>query len=382
MQIPIGPVAVFGAGNFPLAFSVAGGDTASALAAGCPVVYKAHAGHPATSEMVAFAIINAVKKSNMPDGVFSLLHGLSNRVGQELITHEKIKAVGFTGSFKGGKALFDLAVRREEPIPVYAEMGSTNPVFLLPDAISNNADSIAEGLINSFTLGTGQFCTNPGLIIVWESDDTRIFLDTLKEKAAKQSAGFMLSRKMKENFEKGIGQLKSIEGVKIISEGSNALGICESTSYLLETTAKQFVNNKSLELEVFGPSSLVVVAKDKSELINIASSLQGHLTATIHCYNEKELSDYNDLIETLTYKVGRLIINDYPTGVEVCHSMHHGGPYPASTFAAYTSVGTRAINRWLRPVSFQNLPDMFLPQELKDANPMNLYRLTDGNLGK
>ncbi len=382
MQIPIGPVAVFGAGNFPLAFSVAGGDTASALAAGCPVVYKAHPGHPATSEMIAHAIIKAVKKSKMPDGVFSLVNGLSTRVGEKLVSNPNIKAVGFTGSFKGGKALFDLAALRDEPIPVYAEMGSTNPIFLLPMALRNNADYIVEGIINSFTLGSGQFCTNPGLIIISKSDDTSKFLEKLGKRTGLLSPAFMLSKRMKDNFENGINKLQSIKDVKVISKGIKALGSCETTSYLLETTAKQFVNNENLEMEVFGPSTLIVLAKDKNEIQTIATKLGGHLTASIHCNDEKELSEYMELVETLTYKVGRLIINDYPTGVEVCDSMHHGGPYPATSDVRFTSVGTAAIKRWLRPVSFQNFPERLLPDALKNSNPENIYRLIDGILKK
>ncbi len=378
MQIPIGPVAVFGAGNFPLAFTVAGGDSASALAAGCPVVYKAHPGHPGTSEMLGFAVIKAIQKTGMPDGVFSLVQGITERVGMSLVNHPEIKAVGFTGSFKGGKALFDSAVRRQEPIPVYAEMGSTNPVFILPGAVDNKPKEIAEGLLGSFTLGVGQFCTNPGVVILSKSKNSGKFIDHLKEKIREQSPGTMLSERMKTNFEKGISRLKNIDDVEIITKGYETAGACEATTYLMKTTAGRFLNDESLELEVFGPSTLIIHAEDKDDLYKIAKRLHGHLTATIHCSDDKELEEFAGLAEILKQKAGRLIINDFPTGVEVCHSMFHGGPYPATTDARFTSVGTAAIKRWVRPVSFQNYPENLLPDELRDDNPMAIWRLVDG----
>jgi len=378
MKIPLGPVVVFGAGNFPLAFSVSGGDTASALAAGCPVVYKAHPGHPATSEMLGYALLKAIRKTNMPEGVFSLIQGASNNVGAELVKHDDIKAVGFTGSFKAGKALFDLANQRNEPIPVYAEMGSTNPIFILPEAIENNYKTIADNLITSFTLGVGQFCTNPGIVILTNSEKSELFLDYLKAGVEKAPAGTMLSERMKSNFDKGIKDLIHLSKLETISTGTNASGACEATTHLLKTTADQFVDNKNLQLEVFGPSTLIVQAKDKAEILKIANQLHGHLTITIHSFNNNELMSYSDLIETLMYKTGRLIINDFPTGVEVGNSMHHGGPFPATTDSRFTSVGTAAIKRWVKPICFQNFTNDLLPDELKNNNPINISRMIDG----
>ncbi len=382
MQIPVGPVAVFGAGNFPLAFTVAGGDTASALAAGCPVVYKAHPGHPGTTEMLGYAMMEAIWKSEMPEGVFSLLHGVSSGVGMSLVNHPLIKAVGFTGSYRGGKALFDAAVRRPEPVPVYAEMGSTNPVFILPGAVDNKTMEIADGLVTSFTLGVGQFCTNPGVVILSKSRKSDEFIDYLKEKIREQSPGVMLSERMKSNFEEGISQLKTKSEIELISEGGESSGVCEATTYLLKTTAGQFLNDDSLELEVFGPSTLIIQAEGKPDLLSIAKRLHGHLTATIHCNDDDELKQYSDLADILRQKAGRLIINDFPTGVEVCHSMFHGGPFPATTDARFTSVGAAAIKRWVRPVSFQNYPGHLLPDELRDSNPLDIWRLVDGEWKK
>jgi len=382
MQIPVGPVAVFGAGNFPLAFTVAGGDTASALAAGCTVVYKAHPGHPGTSEMLGFAMLNAVKKAGLPDGIFSTVHGVSSGVGMTIVNHPLIKAVGFTGSYKGGKALFDAAVRHPEPIPVYAEMGSTNPVFILPGAVDSRTKEIAEGLAGSFTLGVGQFCTNPGVVILSKSSKSNEFVDYLKKIIRGQSPGVMLSERMKSGFEKGIKNLETKEGIKLVSKGNDGSGVCEATTYLLKTTAEQFLNDDTLELEVFGPSTLIIQAEGKADLLKIAKRLHGHLTATIHCKDDNELSQYSGLADILKQKAGRLIINDFPTGVEVCHSMFHGGPFPATTDARFTSVGTAAIKRWVRPVSFQNYPEHLLPDELRNSNPLKIWRLIDGTWKK
>ncbi len=382
MQIPVGPVTVFGAGNFPLAFTVAGGDTASALAAGCPVIYKAHPGHPGTSEMLAQAMNEAIQKNGMPEGLFSLLHGTSADVGMTLVKHPLIKAVGFTGSFNGGKALFDAAVRRPEPVPVYAEMGSSNPVFILPEAIDNRTKEIAEGLLNSFTLGVGQFCTNPGVVILSKSNKSDEFVDYLKKEIAKLTPGVMLSERMKSNFEKGIENLHRIKKIDVAAKSNVASGVCEATTYLLKTTADRFLDDDSLEAEVFGPSTLIIQANGKEELLRIARRLHGHLTATIHCKDDNELAKYSDLSDILMEKAGRLIINDFPTGVEVCHSMFHGGPFPATTDARFTSVGTAAIKRWVRPVSFQNYPEHLLPIELRNDNPLNIWRLVDGEWKK
>ena len=381
MQIPLGPVGIFGASNFPLAFSVAGGDTASALAAGCPVVVKGHPLHPGTSEMVAAAIITAARKTGMPDGVFSLLQGRSVEVGMAIVAHPLITAIGFTGSFRGGKAIFDAANNRNVPIPVFAEMGSTNPVFILPGALKERRQEIASGLVKSLNLGVGQFCTNPGLLITNQSPNAEDFLDEMVKAANQASPGTMLSEGIKKNYLSGIDRLKSDKSVSslTISDSSSEGNLAES--FIFRTSGKSLLSNPELAEEVFGPSTINVIAEHEDEMIEVAKSLTGHLTATIHGTNE-DLQDYQELIEILERKVGRLIFNGYPTGVEVCHSMVHGGPYPATTASQSTSVGTGAIRRFTRPICYQDFPQETLPEELKDGNPLNIWRLVDGNLVK
>jgi len=348
-QIPIGPVVVFGASNFPLAFSVAGGDTVSALAAGCPVVFKAHPAHPATCELVGRAILQAAAKTGMPDGVFSMVHGISHEVGMQLVQHPLIKAVAFTGSFRGGKALFDLAVRRPEPIPVYAEMGSTNPVFFLPGALRKNAMTLAQAFANSVTLGTGQFCTNPGLFVALQPDKS--FVNHVAENLNDISVGAMLTSGIRQAFLDGIAHLKAQEGITGLTP-SQTEGVAPT---LLVTTAAHAIAEPSVTEEVFGPSTVGIIAEDKASVLAFAKSLQGHLTATIHGTDE-DLEEYKELIDILTLKVGRLVFNGFPTGVEVSPAMVHGGPFPATTDARSTSVGTTAIYRFTRPICFQDLP--------------------------
>ncbi len=374
---PLGPVGVFGASNFPLAFSVAGGDTASALAAGCTVIFKAHPAHPGTCEFIADAIINAVKKTNMPDGTFSMVHGQSTNVGMSIVNHPMIKAIGFTGSFRGGKAIYDAAVKRDEPIPVYAEMGSTNPVFILPGALKKRKDEIAKGLTASVILGTGQFCTNPGLVFYEESEDSLKFKKAAAENFENASAGVMLTSGIQYAYQDDIKNILRQKGIELIAEGKSTGAVGEGISYLLETTADVFLSGDIFEKEIFGPSTLAVKAKDKSELLEAAKSLGGHLTATVHAA-EDDLKNYEELIEILEEKAGRLIINGYPTGVEVCHSMVHGGPYPAATDSRSTSVGTLAIYRFVRPVCYQNFSNEHLPDELKNENPLKIWRLVNG----
>ncbi|WP_420602586.1 aldehyde dehydrogenase (NADP(+)) [Flagellimonas sp.] len=377
MQIALGPVGVFGASNFPLAFSAAGGDTASALAAGCTVVVKAHPAHPGTSELVGNAIIKAAKKCDMPNGVFSMVNGASIAVGQAVVRHPLIKAIGFTGSFRGGKSLFDEAARREEPIPVYAEMGSSNPVFVLPGALKENHQALAEGLSSSVQLGVGQFCTNPGLTIVPEQEEGDLFENILKESISGAESATMLTESIQKAYNSGLEKLKAKATVASVSFGKKGEQQSQGVPEVLSVSANDFLSDKELEEEVFGPSTLLVKTQDKAEMIKIAKGLNGHLTATVQG-TEADLVEYADLLKILERKVGRLLINGFPTGVEVCHSMVHGGPFPATSDARMTSVGTAAITRFTRPICYQNYPDALLPEELKTANPLNILRLENG----
>jgi alpha-ketoglutaric semialdehyde dehydrogenase len=383
MHIPLGPVGVFGAGNFPLAFSVAGGDTASALAAGCPVVFKAHPAHPGTSELTARAVLTAAQSTDMPEGVFSMVHGRSNTVGMAVVMHPFARAVGFTGSYAGGKALFDAAVRREEPIPVYAEMGSSNPVFILPGALKEKGETIARGLAASVTLGVGQFCTNPGLVFLLKGRDADAgaFVKMVADELAGVPAGVMLTKGIKDSYDTGIVKLTQIAGVNIAARGLPVDGGCRGVPYLLQTTAPVFIENPRLADEVFGPSTIIVIAGDIGQLNRAVSLLNGHLTASIQCI-PGESEEYAGLIFDLERKVGRLIMNGFPTGVEVCPAMHHSGPFPATTDSRSTSVGTAAIKRFARPVCYQDFPPEMLPDELKDNNPMDIFRLVDGEWRK
>ncbi|MHA6246770.1 aldehyde dehydrogenase (NADP(+)) [Pontibacter sp. CAU 1760] len=377
MLQPLGPVGVFGASNFPLAFSVAGGDTASALAAGCTVVVKAHQAHPGTSELVGMAIQRAIEKCDMPEGTFSMVQGASTQVGQAIVRHPLIKAIGFTGSFRGGKALFDEANKREEPIPVYAEMGSTNPVIILPRALKEKKESIANDLAASVAMGVGQFCTSPGLVMLQKSTDEAQFRQLLAESMGELGGGVMLTPGIRSNYEKGVEKLRSIAGVEVLAQGMAGATACHGTAYLLHTSARSFLQNESLEEEVFGPSTLAVTADDKAELLEAAKQLRGHLTITIHG-TEEDLLENQDLIGMLEQKAGRLIINGYPTGVEVGYAMVHGGPYPATTDSRTTSVGAAAIVRFARPVCYQSFPMALLPDALKDGNPLDIWRLVNG----
>lgn len=376
MNLGLGPVVVFGASNFPLAFSVAGGDTASALAAGCPVIVKAHSAHPATAELVGKAIRNAARLSNMPDGVFSLLHGDGSVTGMQLVNHDAITAVALTGSFKAGKALFDAAAKRKVPIPVYAEMGSTNPVFILPGAMKTQAEKIAQGFAASVTLGVGQFCTNPGLLIYDTKEGAEAFPGLLQQQFEKTSGGPMLTEGIFAAYTQGIAAHQGTKGIEILSSGQK----CQTRGadpILFKTTGSVFNRHGELAEEIFGPTSVVVEAGSREEMINIAKNLGGHLTATIHG-TEEDLIAFRDLLDILEQKVGRLVINGFPTGVEVCSAMLHGGPFPATTDGRSTSVGTAAIYRFTRAVSYQSMPQSVLPDELKDKNPLKIWRLVDG----
>jgi NADP-dependent aldehyde dehydrogenase len=376
MQKALGPVGIFGASNFPLAFSVAGGDTASALAAGCTVIFKGHPAHPGVSEMVAVAIQKAVTKTGMPEGTFSMVHGKSTAVGMAIVNHPAIKAIGFTGSYRGGKAIFDAANSRTVPIPVYAEMGSTNPVFILPHALKERKETISKDLAAAVTLGVGQFCTNPGLVVYEESEDN-VFVESFSKNLRETSPGVMLTSGIQQSFKNGVEKLQKSKGIKTLVDGKPVGPGALSPAYLFQTTGAAFLGDHTMEEEIFGPSTLAVTVNGKAELMRIATQLGGHLTATLHG-TEQDLEDYADLITILEQRVGRLIVNGYPTGVEVSYAMVHGGPFPATTDSRTTSVGTDAIKRFTRPVCYQNFPQSILPAELKDENPLKIWRLVNG----
>lgn len=373
MMIGIGPIVVFGASNFPLAYSTAGGDTASALAAGCPVIIKSHPMHAGTSELVASAIIKAAEKTGMPNGVFSNLNSRGIEVGAELVKHPEVKGVGFTGSIRGGRALFDLAAKRKEPIPVFAEMGSINPVVLMPNYLEKNAESVAKTYAGSITLGTGQFCTNPGLILGVKSDTLTSFIEALGNEITEIKPSCMLHPTIAANFENGKLKLLQQDGTKIINQSI----LSDEPNYARQGIATvdgiTFLKNPTLHEEIFGPFSLVVQCDDLDELTQIIEGLEGQLTGTILSEKE-ELSANPEVIRAMQDRVGRLIFNSVPTGVEVCPSMLHGGPYPASTDARFTAVGTDSIQRWIRPVSYQDWPNDLLPPELKNENPLGISR--------
>ena len=377
MNLPLGPVVVFGASNFPLAFSVAGGDTASALAAGCPVIVKAHPAHPTTSELVGLAIRNAAEKTGMPEGVFSLIQGNTNEAGGYLVTHPMVRAVGFTGSFRGGKALYDLAQSRPEPIPVFAEMGSTNPVFILPGALQSRGKEIASGLAGSINLGAGQFCTNPGVFMVQKSDDTDHFTDRIREVFSELESQVMLTPDIHSAYNAGTHRLSQSGRYEVIARGKQENSAHEGRPTLFQIEYSNAREDSQLTHENFGPSSIMVTANTEEEILEFAHSLEGHLTATIHA-DDSDGSLMARLLPILQEKVGRIIFNAYPTGVEVCHAMVHGGPYPATTFPGTTSVGTAAIFRFLRPVCYQDIPDQYLPDALKKDNPLGIMRLVNG----
>lgn len=378
LLVPIGPVAVFGASNFPLAFSVAGGDTASALAAGCPVVVKAHPAHPATSEVAARAIMASAAAAGIPVGVLSLLQSTRNDVAQALVQHRGVKAVGFTGSLRAGRALFDAAAARPEPIPVYAEMGSVNPLFILPRAAAERAVAIATGLKDSVTLGVGQFCTNPGLTIGVGDAGFDGLVGQLEALVRAAPAGTMLTSAICRAYQAGAVRLSGIDGVSTTQSTSAALE-SQGVPALFVTRAEVFLGRHEVREELFGPSTVVIRCGSRDELYQVAQHLEGQLTATIHG-TPADLEEYARLVSILENKAGRLIVNGFPTGVEVCPSMQHGGPYPATTDSRSTSVGTAAINRFARPVAYQNFPSSLLPAELQDGNPRGIWRLVDGHL--
>jgi alpha-ketoglutaric semialdehyde dehydrogenase len=382
MLIPLGPVAVFGASNFPLAFSVAGGDTASALAAGNPVIAKAHPSHPGTSELVAKALARAIEHTDLHPGVFSLLFDAGTAVGLSLVREPRVKAVGFTGSRQGGLALLAAAQGRPEPIPVYAEMGSVNPVVLLPSALGTRGGEIAAGLAHSMTLGVGQFCTKPGLILGLKSPELDELVESLAGQLRRQPPGTMLSPGICRAYEAGATSLGETTGVELVARGEAASAAGnEASAALYKTDAETLGRNPGLIQEVFGPAALIVQCGTRRELEDVVASLDGHLTATLHAEAE-DLAELPDLVACLEQRVGRVVFNGFPTGVEVCPSMHHGGPFPATTDPRSTSVGTAAIQRFARPICYQNVPDEVLPPELQAANPLRIWRTVDGTLTK
>lgn len=365
MLRPIGPVAVFGSSNFPLAFSVAGGDTASALATGNTVVVKAHPAHPGTSELVAEAIIKAVARCKLPPEVFSLVHGRRPETSIALVGHRAIQAVGFTGSHRAGRALFDAACSRSHPIPVFAEMSSVNPVFVLPAALRASGAAIAEGLKNSFTLGVGQFCTKPGVVFGIASPEWEAFIDTFVTRAKTVPAGTMLHAGIATAF---ASSLQELEQVTWLERGAVAVA---------RVTSAQFQSDPTLAQERFGPFTLLVTTGSFEEMTSLAAGFEGQLTSTIHATGT-DMALAATLVRFLERNAGRVLLNGFPTGVEVCHAMNHGGPYPATTDSRFTSVGTAALLRFTRPVCYQDFPDSLRPDALKDVNPLGLLRLVDG----
>ncbi|MGA8441133.1 MAG: aldehyde dehydrogenase (NADP(+)) [Candidatus Sulfotelmatobacter sp.] len=377
---PLGPVVVFGASNFPLAFSVAGGDTASALASGNPVIVKAHAAHPGTSELVAQMVRESARECGLPEGVFSLLFDGGTEVGTALAKHPLVKAGGFTGSRAAGRVLMDIAAARPEPIPFYAEMSSTNPVFILPGALRERGETIATGLHTSFTLGAGQFCTKPGMVFLPQGNEALRFTEKLQQLVVASAPSHLLTGNIHSSYDSALAARKANGSVTLVAEAPKAPGATgfAAGSALFETNAATFLKS-DLEAEIFGPSTLLVQHSSRDQILEIAVALEGHLTATIHG-TEQDLRDFADLITILENKVGRLVFNGFPTGVEVCHAMVHGGPYPSTSDGRSTSVGTQAILRFARPVCYQGFPDEALPQELKDANPLGIWRMVDGEM--
>lgn len=377
MLFPLGPIVVFGASNFPLAFSTAGGDTASALAAGCPVIVKSHPMHAATGELVSSAIIKAAEKTGMPNGVFSNLNSSGIEVGQQLVKHPKVKAVGFTGSINGGTALYKLANERDEPIPVFAEMGSINPVVLLPSALENDGDAWATKYASSITMGAGQFCTNPGLVLGLKGAKLDSFINTLSEEILKLEPTCMLHPNIYAKYQEGKKELSAQKGITITADYKKATNPNTAQPSILKVSGADFLANTKLHKEVFGPFSVVVECENTTELEAILNHLEGQLTGTI-LGSEEDLASNTAIVDALKGRVGRILFNGVPTGVEVNSSMVHGGPFPASTDARFTSVGTSAIKRWVRPVSFQDWPNKLLPAALQNDNPLKITRLVEG----
>lgn len=381
MMIPLGPVVVFGASNFPFAYSTAGGDTACAFAAGCPVIVKAHPAHAQTSEKVSAAILNAVNKQKMPKGIFAHIHGAGTEVGKALVMHDHTSAVGFTGSLAGGKQLFDWGNQRKVPIPVFSEMGSINPVFLLPEKLKSSSTEIAKTYTGSITQSVGQFCTNPGLIIGIESDELQEFISVLGKEIKKVIPAKMLHPGIAKAFDEKKDTALHQHNVTVVSVSDTHKKENEGTPTIATAAGKDFLSNHVLHQEVFGPYSIVIQCKDMNEMIEVAKHLEGQLTATLMATDNDILSN-EELVESVKNICGRLILNGVPTGVEVCLSMHHGGPFPATTDSRFTSVGADGIKRFARPIAFQNWENKLLPDELKNENPLKIWRTVNNQLTK
>lgn len=377
VNVAVGPVAVFGASNFPLAFSVAGGDTASALAAGCPVVVKGHPAHPGTGELVARAIQQAVADAGLPAGVFAYLPGETNQLGGALVADPRIQAVGFTGSRGGGLALMRIAAEREEPIPVYAEMSSINPVILFPTALAARGEALGREYVASLTMGAGQFCTNPGLVLAIDGPDLDAFVAAATAALTEAAPATMLTPGIHASFEKGVDALAAHSAVRTLARGKVGDGVNQAVGALFETDAQAFLADRALSHEVFGSSSVVVRCRDFTEVATVIAGLEGQLTATLQMDAADE-GDAARLVPVIARRVGRILANGWPTGVEVAPAMVHGGPFPATSDGRTTSVGTLAIARFLRPVCFQNLAPALLPPALGDANPWGIARRLDG----
>ncbi|MFI5452596.1 aldehyde dehydrogenase (NADP(+)) [Pedobacter sp. UC225_61] len=381
MLVPLGPVVVFGASNFPFAYSTAGGDTACAFAAGCPVIVKAHPAHAKTSTLMANAISTAAKKCNMPDGIFSHVYGAGFEVGEYLAKHDAVKAIGFTGSFGGGKALFDWANQRKNPIPVFAEMGSVNPIFILPEKIEAESESLAKQIAGSITLGMGQFCTNPGLLITINSESLERFIQHLKRELKSVSPAKMLHQGIAANYAEKLTKALAQKGVQLISQTDEEIHDGKGLITLATTNGKTFLENPILHQEVFGPYSLIIQCADEKELLAVAKALEGQLTATLMA-TSNDIRAHQELLNYIQDICGRFILNNVPTGVDVSLPMHHGGPFPASTDSRFTSVGADGIKRFARPLAYQNWDDEFLPDELKNANPLHIWRTVNNELTK
>ena len=379
MLRPLGPVVVFGASNFPLAFSVAGGDTASALASGNTVIVKAHSAHPGTSELVGRAVQESVRECSLPEGTFSMLFGSGPQIGTALMKHPLVRAGGFTGSRAAGRTLMDVAASRPEPIPFHAEMSSTNPVFILPGALRERAETIAAGLHASFTLGAGQFCTKPGMVFLPQGASADSFTNKLRDLVSASAPYHLLTEAIHSSYCSAIAARKTDGSVTLVTEAPKTAADGYAVgSVVFETDAPSFLGS-DLDAEIFGPATLLVRHSTRKQVLEIARSLEGHLTATIHG-TEEDLREFGDLIAILETKVGRLVLNGFPTGVEVTHAMVHGGPYPSTSDGRFTSVGSQAIFRFARLVCYQGLPDAVLPDELKDHNPLGIWRMIDGQI--
>ncbi len=380
-MVPLGPVLVFGASNFPFAYSTAGGDSASAFAAGCSVIVRAHFAHLKTSTLMAAAIHKAMATCNLPKALFTHITDKGNEIGKELVMHPLIKAVGFTGSLAGGKAIWNYANNRNEPIPVFAEMSSINPVFILPNKIKEQPEALAKQMAASITLGAGQFCTNPGLMIAIADENLQTFKTALAQEIKNTLPAAMLHKGIAKNYQEKKEMVLQQTNVQLIAAANTKASIENDLPTIASTTAIEFLQNKNLHTEVFGSFSLIVLCKNFDELLQVAKNIEGQLTCTLMA-TDTDLVENELLVEEIKNHCGRIIVNNVPTGVEVCQSIHHGGPWPATTDSRFTSVGADAIKRFVRPLCYQNYPQHLLPNTLKDENPLDIWRTINNVLTK